>query len=256
MSVLVRLRSRSRRRIRARRDCIAGIFEPSNKTRICNSRDRSRSAGCCPCWAERQTMTRSRRERAAVLEPRSPRDAQRVAQLAFRHEALPSLEVRRTGSPMGWDARRGVCLNEGGLVMLTRGLDRSSHSTGYRPAERGSRGHARRSAGVRHASRLVLPVTPGTRFATLGGAVANDVHGKNHHSAGTFGHWVANSNCCAATASGSLRAASQYRMVSGDCRRPRPHRPHTRVELQLIPIANSFMVTEAGVFARSMNSSR
>ncbi len=83
------------------------------------------------------------------------------------------------------------CLNPGGSLLLTSGLDRFmafDPATGLLSCEAGVTLDA--------ILRLVvpqgwfLPVTPGTKYVTIGGAIANDVHGKNHHGAGTFGRHV------------------------------------------------------------------
>ena len=84
-----------------------------------------------------------------------------------------------------------VCLNEGGYLLGTRTLDR------FMTFDRDA-GRICCEAGVllEDIVRLTvprgwfLPVTPGTLQVTVGGAIANDVHGKNHHVAGSFGRHV------------------------------------------------------------------
>ncbi len=85
----------------------------------------------------------------------------------------------------------GDCaLNAQGSALLTGRLDRILHfdqGTGIVQAEPGV--SFRQLMAWSLPRGFLAPVTPGTSFATLGGAVANDVHGKNHESAGSFaGH--------------------------------------------------------------------
>lgn len=83
------------------------------------------------------------------------------------------------------------CLNPDNIVVKMRGLDRFiafDPQSGVLRAEAGvSLGEIMQLV-VPHG--LFLHTTPGTRFVTLGGAVANDVHGKNHHVSGSFGEQV------------------------------------------------------------------
>ena len=84
-----------------------------------------------------------------------------------------------------------VCLNPGGTLLCTTGLD---HFIAF--DERTGRLVCEAGVLLRDIQRLViprgwiLPVTPGTQLVTVGGAIANDVHGKNHHVLGSFGDHV------------------------------------------------------------------
>jgi FAD/FMN-containing dehydrogenase len=83
------------------------------------------------------------------------------------------------------------CLAASDQVLHMRSLDRfirADWSTGKIRVEAGVTLAEILAAAIPHG--WFLPVTPGTQFATVGGAIANDVHGKNHHLRGTFGNHV------------------------------------------------------------------
>lgn len=80
------------------------------------------------------------------------------------------------------------CLNDGGILMPTQGMGRVlrfDRKTGVLRCEAGITLEAILRLCV--PGGWFLPVVPGTKFITLGGAIANDIHGKNHHRTGTFG---------------------------------------------------------------------
>ncbi len=80
------------------------------------------------------------------------------------------------------------CLNDGGVLIDTCQLSRLIHFDSEHGILRAEAGFAlEQLLAVIVPRGWFLPVSPGTQFVTLGGAVANDIHGKNHHRAGTFG---------------------------------------------------------------------
>jgi decaprenylphospho-beta-D-ribofuranose 2-oxidase len=105
-----------------------------------------------------------------------------------RQSALADLRAPAVGNLRSYG---DACLNDGGdAVDMTR-LDRMldfDPETGILEVEAGI---TIGTIAKRFANQGWLPsVMPGTGFATVGGCIANDVHGKNHHGVGTFGQHV------------------------------------------------------------------
>jgi FAD/FMN-containing dehydrogenase len=119
-----------------------------------------------------------------------PKLPQRAIALSWRDQELPAVagEVLPRGNGRSYG---DSCLADGGTLIDARGLDRFiafDAATGQLACEAGVLlGDILEFAVPRG---WFLPVTPGTRLVTVGGAIGNDVHGKNHHRRGSFGHHV------------------------------------------------------------------
>lgn len=119
------------------------------------------------------------RHPSEMLSPSSPK-------------ALPSLMASRTGLVARGNGRAyGDAAIGERVSLLTKGLDRIQ---AFNPVT----GLISVEAGILLSDLLAIvvprgffpPVVPGTKFVTIGGMIASDVHGKNHHRDGGFGDHV------------------------------------------------------------------
>lgn len=114
-----------------------------------------------------------------------------VARVAEDNDTKPS-HLRRGVIARGLGRSYGdVAQNAGGLVIdMTplRHIHRIDASTALVDLDAGVDLETLMKAALPFG--LWVPVLPGTRQVTIGGAIGNDIHGKNHHSAGSFGNHV------------------------------------------------------------------
>lgn len=135
-------------------------------------------------WKRVELTGWGRAQRTTAWACRPEREADVLAALADL-DGLP-ITIHGAGRSYG-----DVALNDGGRVLLTDRLDRVI-SFNERTLE------VECEPGVTFNDLLsvfggrgyLAPVSPGTAYVTVGGAVATDIHGKNHESAGSFGDHV------------------------------------------------------------------
>ncbi|MBT2490007.1 FAD-binding oxidoreductase [Streptomyces sp. ISL-96] len=122
---------------------------------------------------------------ARLVRPRSYEEAAAAVLDCAAHGARGGI-ARGLGRAYG-DAAQ----NAGGSVLDMTGLDRISTvdaRTGVVVCDAGVSLH--RLMEVLLPLGWFVPVTPGTRYVTVGGAIGADIHGKNHHGSGSFSRHV------------------------------------------------------------------
>jgi FAD/FMN-containing dehydrogenase len=115
-----------------------------------------------------------------------------VVKVKSREDRLPYAENAKGMLAFAQGRSYGdTCLNNGGILLDTSLLSKvmcfdTQH--GVLRCEAGMTFEKILELIVPHG--WFLPVAPGTKHVSVGGAIAHDVHGKNHHRAGTFGRYV------------------------------------------------------------------
>lgn len=134
-------------------------------------------------WRDASLTGWGRALRASTRAARPERASELIEAL---DSAGPSLCLYGAGRSYG-----DVALNSGGATVIASRLDRVlafDEETGEIEVEPGATiGGLLRDFGPRG---WAPPVAPGTGFATVAGAIANDIHGKNHSAEGSFGQHV------------------------------------------------------------------
>ena len=100
-----------------------------------------------------------------------------------------------------------------------------------------------------------LPVTPGTKYVSVAGAVANDVHGKNHHAAGTFGRFVTRLELRRSSGE-TLELTPEAPLFRATVAGLGPHRPHHVGRVPAHPIESDQIAGRSTNSRASRSSSR
>lgn len=126
---------------------------------------------------------------------------------ALLRSAQPGLSIL----PFGAGQSLGdSCLNDQGALIATCAMNRIldvNSPSGTVIVEPGSSMGQLLDLSSTASDDLWFPaVVPGNMMVTVGGAIANDVHGKNHHAQGTFGHHVESLDLLRSDGSGTCSA--------------------------------------------------